>query len=319
MRATRRAALALLATPALAQAQSWPTRPIRIIVPFAAGGTTDLGARLIAEHLGRSLGAQIVVDNRAGAFGIIGADTVAKSLPDGHTLFAASPGPMAVNQFVYRTLPYDPERDLVGVSLIALIPYVMVVPPQLGARSVAEFVAMARARPGALNFGTSGMASRLTVEMFRTLAGRLELEMVQYRGGAPARTDLLAGRLQLVIEQAPGFLEDFREGRLVPLAVGGTRRFSLLPDVPTMQEAGIAGYEANAWVGYAAPAGTPMDIRRRIAAEVDRVLQLPEVRERLASWGCEPAGGTPEDMDRFLAAERARWGEVVRVAGIERE
>lgn len=315
----RRTTFALLATPALAQAQPWPSRPIRIIVPFAAGGTTDLGARLIAEHLARPLGAQIVVENRAGAFGIIGADAVAKSPPDGHTLFAASPGPMAVNQFVYRTLPYDPERDLVGVSLIALIPYVMVVPPQLGVRSVAEFVAMARARPGALNFGTSGMASRLTVEMFRALAGNLELEMVQYRGGAPARTDLLAGRLQLVIEQAPGFLEDFRERRLIPLAVGGTRRFSLLPDVPTMQEAGIPGYEANAWVGYAAPAGTPIEIRRRIAAEVDRVLQLPEVRERLASWGCEPVGGTPEDMDRFLAAERARWGEVVRLAGIERE
>lgn len=315
----RRTAFALLATPALAQAQGWPTRPIRIIVPFAAGGTTDLGARLIAEHLARPLGAQIVVENRAGAFGIIGADAVAKSPPDGHTLFAASPGPMAVNQFVYRTLPYEPERDLVGVSLIALIPYVMVVPPQLGVRSVAEFVAMARARPGALNFGTSGMASRLTVEMFRALAGNLELEMVQYRGGAPARTDLLAGRLQLVIEQAPGFLEDFRERRLIPLAVGGTRRFSLLPEVPTMQEAGIPGYEANAWVGYAAPAGTPIEIRRRIASEVDRVLQLPEVRERLATWGCEPVGGTPEEMDRFLAAERARWGEVVRLAGIERE
>jgi tripartite-type tricarboxylate transporter receptor subunit TctC len=319
IRTTRRGALALLATPALAQAQPWPARPIRIIVPFAAGGTTDLGARLIAEHLARPLGAQIVVENRAGAFGIIGADAVAKSPPDGHTLFAASPGPMAVNPFVYRTLPYDPERDLVGISLIALIPYVMVVPPQLGVRSVAEFVAMARARPGALNFGTSGMASRLTVEMFRALAGNLELEMVQYRGGAPARTDLLAGRLQLVIEQAPGFLEDVRERRLIPLAVGGTRRFSLLPDVPTMQEAGIPGYEANAWVGYAAPAGTPIEIRRRIAAEVDRVLQLPEVRERLASRGCEPVGGTPEDMDRFLAAERARWGEVVRLAGIERE
>jgi tripartite-type tricarboxylate transporter receptor subunit TctC len=318
---TRRLTLGLLAAPAVARAQSgpWPNRPIRIVVPFAPGGTTDLGARLIAERLAGPLGVQIVVENRAGAFGILGADAVAKSPPDGYTLFAGSPGPMAVNQFVYRNLPYDPERDLVGVSMIALIPYVMAVPSSLPVRNVQEFVALARQRPGALNFATSGMASRLTVEMFRALAGGLELEMVQYRGGAPARTDLLAGRIQLVIEQAPGFLEDFREGRLRALAVGGARRFSLLPDVPTMEEAGIPNYRAEAWVAYAAPAGTPMEIRRRIASEVDRVLQAPDIRERLASWGCEPMGGTPEDMDRFLAEERRRWGDVVRLARIERE
>ena len=145
------------------------------------------------------------------------------------------------------------------------------------------------------------------------------MEMVQYRGGAPARTDLLAGRIQLVIEQAPSFLEDFRAGTLRPLAVGGTRRFALLPDVPTMQEAGIPGYEAAAWLGYAAPAGTPMEIRRSIAAEIDRLLLRRDIRDRLATWGAEPVGGPPEEMDHLLAAERARWAEVVRLAGIERE
>jgi tripartite-type tricarboxylate transporter receptor subunit TctC len=220
---------------------------------------------------------------------------------------------------VYRNLPYSPERDLVGVSMVASIPYVMVVPASLGVRSVAEFLALARAQPHAINFATSGMASRLTVEMFRALAGGVEMEMVQYRGGAPARTDLLAGRIQLVIEQAPSFLEDFAAGTLVPLAVGGTTRFSLLPHVPTLQEAGIAGYEAAAWLGYAAPAGTPMDIRRRIASEIDVILAMPEIRQRLAAWGAEPVGGPPEHMDRLLTAERARWGEVVRLAGIERE
>ncbi|MCW8086748.1 Bug family tripartite tricarboxylate transporter substrate binding protein [Sabulicella glaciei] len=323
MSPTRRSALALsLLAPGLARAQApgnWPTRPLRVVVPFAPGGTTDLGARLVAERLAGPLGQQVAVENRTGAFGILGADAVAKSAPDGYTLFAASPGPMAVNQHVYRTLPYDPERDLVGVSMIAAIPYVMAVPASLGVNTVEEFIRLARSRPGTINFATSGMASRLTVEQFRARAGGLDLEMVQYRGGAPARTDLLAGRIQLVIEQAPAFLEDFARGTLKPLAVGGRQRFSLLPNVPTMEEAGVPGYEAAAWVGYAAPGGTPIEIRRRIASEVDRILQVAEVRDRLASWGCEPVGGTPEDMDRMLAEERRRWGEVVRVAGIEKE
>jgi tripartite-type tricarboxylate transporter receptor subunit TctC len=319
MSLTRRATFAALAAPSLAQAQAWPARPLRVVVPFAPGGATDLIARLIAENLARPLGQQVAVENRAGAFGILGADAVAKAAPDGYTLLAGSPGPMAVNPFVYKTLPYDPARDLVGVSMVALIPYVMVVPASLGVSNVAEFLALARSRPGSINFATSGMASRLTVEMFRALAGGVEMEMVQYRGGAPARTDLLAGRIQLVIEQAPSFLADFRAGTLRPLAVGGTRRFSLLPDVPTLQEAGIAGYEANAWLGYAAPSGTPIEIRRRLASEIDHIIRIPEVRERLLSWGAEPVGGTPEEMDRMLTAERARWSEVVRLAGIERE
>lgn len=319
----RRAALGLLAAPALATSAHaqprWPSRPLRVIVPFAPGGATDLIARLIADNLGGPLGQPVAVENRAGAFGVIGADAVAKAAPDGYTLLAGSPGPMVVNGFVYKTLPYDPARDFVGVSMVANIPYVMVVPPQLGVRTVAEFIAKARAQPGTMNFATSGMASRLTVEMFRALAGGLDLEMVQYRGGAPARTDLLSNRIQLVIEQMPSFLEDFRNGTLIPLAVGGARRFPLLPDVPTLQESGLAGYEANAWLGYAAPAGTPVEIRRRIAMEIDRLLTQSAIRERLLSWGSEPVGGTPEDMDRLLEQERRRWGEVVRTAGIERE
>ncbi|SDB63516.1 Bug family tripartite tricarboxylate transporter substrate binding protein [Belnapia rosea] len=315
----RRALLAALALPSIARAESWPARPLRVVVPFAPGGATDLIARLIAERLATPLGQQVAVENRAGAFGILGADAVAKAPADGYTLLAGSPGPMAVNPYVYKTLPYDPERDLCGVSMVATIPYVMVVPASLGVSSVQEFLALARARPGSINFATSGMASRLTVEMFRALAGGVPMEMVQYRGGAPARTDLLAGRIQLVIEQAPSFLEDFRAGTLRPLAVGGARRFALLPEVPTLQEAGIPGYEAAAWLGYAAPAGTPIAIRRRLAEEIDHILLLPEVRDRLASWGAEPVGGPPEAMDRVLAAERARWRDVVRLAGIERE
>ncbi|MGX9964115.1 Bug family tripartite tricarboxylate transporter substrate binding protein [Roseomonas sp. F4] len=324
--ATRRHALGLaaalgagsLARTADAQA-AWPARSIRVIVPFAPGGGTDLMTRLVADNLGAPLGQQVVVENRAGAFGVIGADAVAKSPPDGYTLLAGSPGPMAVNGHVYRALPYDPARDFCGVCMVANIPYVMAVPASLPVTTVQEFIALARARPGTINFATSGMASRLTVELFRAMAGGLELEMVQYRGGAPARTDLLAGRIQLVIEQVPSFLEDFRTGRLRPLAVGTTRRFSLLPDVPTMAEAGLPGYEASAWMGFAAPVGTPMPIRRRLAMEIDRIIKLPAAQERLASWGSEPLGGTPEDMDRMLTEDRERWGRVVQMAGIEKE
>nr|WP_314075744.1 tripartite tricarboxylate transporter substrate binding protein [uncultured Roseococcus sp.] len=319
---SRRTLLGAMAAPALAgpaAAQAWPNRPIRVIVPFAAGGTTDLMTRLIGERLGAPLGQQVVVENRGGAFGMLGADAVAKAPADGYTLLAGSPGPMVVNPFVYKSLPYDPERDLCGVCMIASVPYVMAVPTSLGVNSVQELLALARARPNSINFATSGMASRLTVELFRALAGGVPMEMVQYRGGAPARTDLLAGRVQLVIEQAPAFLEDFRAGTLKPLAVGGTRRFRLLPDVPTLQEVGIAGYEAEAWMGYGAPAGTPMAIRERLATEIDRIVKMPEVQERLLSWGSEPVGGTVADMERILAEERRRWGEVVRIAGIERE
>ncbi|NMJ39606.1 tripartite tricarboxylate transporter substrate binding protein [Roseomonas sp. JC162] len=320
---TRRQALGLTAAAGLVQPAfgqgGYPSRPVRVIVPFAPGGTTDLMTRLVADHLGAPLGQQVVVENRAGAFGVIGADAVAKAAPDGYTLLAGSPGPMAVNGHVYRNLPYDPARDLCGVCMVANIPYVMAVPTSLPVANVQEFIALARARPGSLNFATSGMASRLTVEMFRAMAGGIELEMVQYRGGAPARTDLLAGRIQLVIEQAPAFLEDFRAGRLRALAVGTKRRFSLLPDVPTMEEAGLPGYEANAWMGYGAPAGTPIEIRRRLATEIDAIVKVPAIRERLVSWGSEPLGGTPEDMDRMLAEDRERWGRVVQMAGIEKE
>ncbi|MDB5414542.1 MAG: Tripartite-type tricarboxylate transporter, receptor component TctC [Rubritepida sp.] len=315
----RRAALALLAAPAVAHAQSWPTRPLRVIVPFTPGGATDLMTRIVADRLAGPLGQQVVVENRGGAFGVLGADAVAKAAPDGYTLLGGSPGPMVVNSLVYRTLPYSPERDLCGVCMVASVPYVMIVPASLGVSTVQEFLALARSRPNSVNFATSGMASRLTVELFRALAGGVEMEMVQYRGGAPARTDLLAGRIQLVIEQLPSFLEDFGAGTLVPLAVGGTRRFPLLPNVPTLQEAGLAGYEATAWMGYGAPTGTPIEIRRRLATEIDKIVKLPEVRDRLLSWGSEPVGGTFEEMDRTLADERKRWGDVVRIAGIEKE
>jgi tripartite-type tricarboxylate transporter receptor subunit TctC len=312
------AALPLLPT-APAAAQSWPSRPIKVVVPFPPGGATDLIARLVAEHLGSVLGQQVVIENRAGANGVIGCQAVATAPPDGHTLLAGAPGILAVNPWVMKALPYDPERDFAGISMIASIPYVMAIPPSVPARSVAEFIALVKRNPGQYNFATSGTSSRLTVEMFRAMAGGLDMTMVQYRGGAPARIDLLRGDVQLVIDQMPSFLEDFRKGELVPLAVGTRTRSALLPDVPTMMEAGLPGYEAWAWLAYAAPSRTPRPVIARLSDEIGRVLRKPEVLARLASWGSEPVGSSPEEMDRMVSAERFRWGEVVRLAGIEKE
>lgn len=308
----------LLAMPALAQ-PAWPSRPVRVIVPFAAGGATDLIARLAAEHVAPLIGAPIVIDNRGGAQGALGMQAGAQAPPDGYTFIATAPGVMAVNPWVVRRLPYDPEADFVSVAMIASIPYVMSVPKSVPARSVAEFIALARARPGALNFSTSGNSSRLTVELFRALAGGLDMTMVQYRAAGALRTDLLRGDIHLAIDQMPGFLEDFAKGELIPLAVTTLARSPALPHVPTMQEAGVAGYEAAAWVAYSAPRGTPVPIIARMNAAVNEALRKPEVIARLTSWGADPASGTPEAMERDVRAERARWGDVVRRAGIEPE
>jgi tripartite-type tricarboxylate transporter receptor subunit TctC len=243
---------------------------------------------------------------------------VATAPPDGHTLLAGAPGILAVNPWVMKALPYDPERDFAGISMIANIPYVMAIPPSVPARSVAEFIVLVKRNPGRYNLATSGTSSRLTVEMIRAMAGGLDMTMVQYRGGAPARIDLLRGDVQLVIDQMPSFLEDFRKGELVPLAVGTRTRSALLPDVPTMMEAGLPDYEAWAWLAYAAPSQTPRAVINRLSEEIGRVLRKPEVLARLASWGSEPVGGSPEEMDRMVSAERSRWGEVVRLAGIEK-
>lgn len=312
-------ALPALATPGLAGAQTWPTRPLRVIVPFPPGGATDLIARLIADQLGPILGQQVVVENRAGANGAIGCQAAATAPRDGYTLLAGAPGALAVNQWVMKSLPYDPERDFASITMIARIPYVMVVPPMVPARSVGAFIEMVRAKPGEYNFATSGTSSRLTVELFRALVGGLDMAMVQYRGGAPARIDLLRGDIHMIIDQLPSFLEDFRKRELIPLAIGNRQRSPLLPDVPTMMEAGVPDYEAWAWLAYSAPTGTPQPVIDRLSVAINTALRRDEVVNRLAAWGTEPVGGSPTEMEEMVRSERARWGEVVRIAGIERE
>jgi len=317
-----RAALAtgLTAAPAVARAQpAWPARPIRVIVPFAPAGATDLITRLVAEHAGPLLGQQLFIENRGGAQGMLGMQAAAQAPADGYTFVATAPGVMSVNPWVVRRLPYDPEADFTSVAMIASIPFVMVVPKTVPARSVAEFIALARARPGTLNFSTSGNSSRLTVELFRSLVGGLDMTMVQYRAAGPLRMDLLRGDIHLAIDQMPSFLEDFQKGELIPLAVTTRTRSPALPHVPTMQEAGVDGYEASAWLAYSAPRGTPAPIIERMNSVLNEVLRKPEVVARLISWGATPVGGSAASMADYIRAERAGWGEVVRRAGIEPE
>lgn len=307
-----------LAAPVVARAQpAWPMRPIRMIVPFAPGGATDVITRLAADHAASLLGQPIVVENRGGAQGMLGMQAAAQSPADGYTFVSTAPGVMSVNPWVVRRLPYDPEADFTSVAMIASIPFVMVVPKTLPARSVAEFLALARARPGALNFSTSGNSSRLTVELFRSLVGGLDMTMVQYRAAGTLRTDLLRGDIHLAIDQMPTFLEDFQKGELIPLAVTTRERSPVLPNVPTMAEAGVAGYEAAAWLAFSAPRGTPEPVIERFNAVLNEVVRKPEVVSRLIGWGATPVGGSAASMEEYIRAERARWGEVVRRAGIE--
>jgi tripartite-type tricarboxylate transporter receptor subunit TctC len=307
-----------LASPAfrvLAQA-NWPERPVRLIVPFPPGGSNDIIARFLAEALRDRLGQPFLVENRSGAGGNIGADIVAKATPDGHTLLISAPPAFAINEHLYRSMPFNPERDLSPIALVASVPIVLMVPAESPARSLTDLIAMARREPGRLTFGSSsiGGTNHLAGELLKNLAG-IDIVHVPYRGAAPAMTDLIAGRLQLYFDNMPGVLPQVREGRVRALAVAGAERAAALPDLPTMAEAGLPGFEASSWFGMAAPAGTPAALTARINAAVLAALAEPVLRERLASAGAEPGRLDVEGFTRFVAAERARWGRVVRASG----
>jgi tripartite-type tricarboxylate transporter receptor subunit TctC len=324
-RITRRGLLAsamappAMVLPATAQ-QAWPDRPVRLIVPFPPGGSTDIVARLLAEALQGRLGQPVLVENRGGAGGNIGADLVAKAAPDGHTLLLSAPGPFAINEHLYRSMPFDPERDLVPVALVAAVPIVLVVPAGSPARSLADLIARARREPGKLAFGSSsiGGTNHLAGELLKSSAG-IDIVHVPYRGAAPAMTDLIAGNLDLYFDNMPGVLPQLRDGRIRALAVAGATRATALPDLPTMAEAGLPGFEASSWFGLAAPGGTPAALVARIAAAVRAALAEPGLRAKLAAAGAEPGAMDPDGFARFVAAERARWGKVVQASGAQAE
>jgi tripartite-type tricarboxylate transporter receptor subunit TctC len=295
---------------------SWPERPVRLIVPFPPGGSNDIIARFLAEVMRDRHGHPFLIENRSGAGGNIGADLVAKAVPDGHTLLISAPPAFAINEHLYQSMPFSPERDLIPVALIASVPIVLMVPAESPARSLADLIAMARREPGQLTFGSSsiGGTNHLAGELLKNLAG-IDIVHVPYRGAAPAMTDLIAGRLQLYFDNMPGVLPQVREGRVRALAVAGAERAAALPELPTMAEAGLPGFEASSWFGMAAPAGTPPALIARINAAVLAALEDPLLRERLAGAGAEPGRLDVPGFTRFVAAERERWGRVVRTSG----
>lgn len=308
----------LLATGTMAQ--SYPTRALRLIVPFAPGGGNDTVARSIAQQISSSLGQPVVVDNRAGAGGVLGADAAAKAAPDGYTLFLGGVGSHAVNPSLNPKLPYDPIKDFAPVSLIASAPSVLVVNQGLNARSLAEFTAMAKASPGKLNYATNGngSSSHLATVLYETMAG-VQMVHVPYKGFGPALTDILSGQVQLMFNSIVALVPQIKAGKVRALAVTSRNRSALLPDVPTLHESGLTGYEAGSWYGILVPAGTPRDIVMRLNAEIVRAVKQPELRERLAGEGADPIGGTPEEFSAHIKTELARMGKLIRDAHIKAE
>lgn len=307
----------LLAWSCGAGAQVWPSKPIKVVVPYPAGGFYDTIARLVGAKMGEDLGQPIVVENRVGAGGIIGTDYVAKSPPDGYTLMVGGIGPHGINVGLYPKLPYDPVRDFEPIVHVVNAANILVVHPSVQARDIRELVVLARANPGGLNYASngSGTSPHLAAEMFAA-AMKLRLTHVPYKGSAPAVTAILGGQTHMAFNNAGDIIEHIRAGKLRPLAVTGARRLPVLPQVPTMQEAGVADYEAVAWWAYFAPAGTPREIVARLNAQINHILRIPEVRTRLSVQGsAEVVGGTPAELAAFVQSEIAKWTRVIKTSG----
>ena len=318
IRGLQRAALAALLTVCVSGtwAQAYPTKPIRLVVPFPAGGTTDILAREVGQRLSMTLGQPVVIDNRPGAAGNIGADLVAKSAPDGYTLLMGTVGTHAINASLYAKMPYDHVKDFAPVILVAGVPNVLEVNPALPVNSVADLIKLAKAKPGQINFASSGSGTsiHLSGELFKTMAG-VDMTHIPYKGSAPAITDLIGGQVQVMFDNLPSSLQFIKAGKLRAIAVTSAKRAPALPDVPTIAESGLPGFEASSWFGIVAPAGTPPAIIARINNDVDQWLQSSEAKEKLLAQGAIPAGGTPEQFAAHIRAETEKWAKVVKASG----
>ncbi len=300
-------------------AVTYPAKPIRLIVPFSPGGGSDVPARLLATALTASMGQQVVVDNRAGAGGILAGELTARAVPDGYTVLLGSIGMLTIIPNFKKSLPYDSEKSFSPVSLLTATPTIVVVHPRLGANSLKELIALAKAKPAAISFGSSGNGSstHLSGELFKAMAG-VDLIHVPYKGAAPAVVDLLAGQI-LVGFDTLSSLAHVKAGRLKALAISTATRSPLLPDVPTIAEAAVPGYETSSWNGIVVPAGTPQAIVSKLNAEILKALALAEVRERMQANGNTPLGSTPEAFGNHIRQERARWGKLIRDANLRVE
>lgn len=315
----RRALLAAAAAPFAARA-AYPDRPLRLVVPFPAGGAADVMARGLAQHLGTQLGQQVVIDNRGGAGGTIAAELVARAPADGHTLLFATMGTQAINPALYPRLRYDPVKDFAPVALTHITPRVLVVGPAVAARSVAELVADAKVRPGQLTYGSAGngSSSHLSGALFARLAG-VEMVHVPYKGSATLLTDLLAGRVDLSFDSFTVYEEHIRAGRVHALGVTSRRRMTALPQVPTLAEAGLPGYEVSNWLGLLAPAGTPRERIAALHAAVVRAMGRADMRRQLTALGIEPQASSPEEFGALIRSEIPRWAGIVKASGARLE
>ena len=323
MRLTHRIAALILALgtmgtgAAYAQgAANYPNKPIRIVVPFAAAGTTDLLARAIGIEMQKAWGQTVLVENRPGAGGNLGSDIVDKAAPDGYVLLVGAVSPQAINVTLYPMLPYDVMRDFAHITLIAAVPNVLEVHPSVPVKTVKELIALAKSKPGQLTYASSGSGTsiHLSAELFKTMAG-VDMLHIPYKGSGPAVTDLVGGQVQLMFDNLPSSIGQIKAGKLRPIAVTTLKRSPALPDVPTIAESGLPGYDASSWFGMHAPAGTPKDIISKIHGVVTKSLRTPEMIERLSSQGAQAVGNTPEEFTEFLRVEIAKWAKVVKASG----
>jgi tripartite-type tricarboxylate transporter receptor subunit TctC len=311
------AIVAVLTVPCDVHAQAYPNKPIRFVVPFAAGGGVDLTARIVAQKMSESLGQPVLVDNRTGAGGIVGADVVAKSQPDGYTFLVTTSG-HTILQNLYKTLPWDPIKDFSPVSMVVSYPLLLVVNPSVPANSASELIALAKAKPGALNYGTGGVGTppNLAMELLKSTAG-INVVHVPYQGNGPATIAVMKGEVQIILDTMIGPLAAVRAGKLRALAVTSSKRSPLLPEVPTLDEAAMPGYVFEGWTGMFAPASTPADIIDRIHAEVVKALAITEVKQRLIELGYEPVGNTPQQFSGIISEDLSKISKIVERAGIK--
>lgn len=315
MRILKLAVIALCAFNTGALADTWPSKPITIVVPFPAGGTTDLITRPVAQKLSEALKQPVIVDNRGGAGGTLGAGNVARAAPDGYTLLVGAVH-HTIATTLYKKLPYDFEKDLVPITVMAWVPNFLIVHPSVPAKNVQELIALAKAKPGAISYGSagSGTSHHMAAELFKSMA-KVDLQHIPYKGGGPMMNDLIGGQVNLAFETAASATPQIKAAKVKPLAITTAKRSPALPEVPTVAESGLPGYEVLTWYGLLAPAKTPKEIISRLHTEVSKILQTPDIKERLAGISSEPGGNTPEEFAKVIRQETVKWAKVVKDSG----